>query len=74
MTNAEWQRGFDAWKARCDALCGRLLGMGTDNFPDAPWADYFTDGMEPAEACECAALDWWDAPDEVADMFVDVEE
>lgn len=51
---------FAAWLRKVDAVYGATLGMGMDDLGDAPWYDYFADGMTPREAVAHALTDWQD--------------
>jgi hypothetical protein len=58
---AEWdQAAFDAWFKKVDRLMSARSGLGADDLPDQPYADWFEDGMSPQEAAQLAL-------DEVAD-------
>ena len=54
---------FDEFMKECDKCCTRRFGLGVDDLPDAPWRDYYEDGLSPRDAVECASVDYWDIED-----------
>ena len=54
---------FDQWFKRCDGVTAKTFGLGVDDLPDAPWRDYYEDGLSPRDAVECASVDYWDIED-----------
>lgn len=62
---------FERWMREVDGIIGDVIGLSASDLPDFPSRAYFRDGMTPAEACECAAEDWWDMGEDFADMFRD---
>lgn len=51
---------FKRWFGQVEALYMAKLGMGADDGGDAPWYDYYQDGMSPKEAMATALTDWQD--------------
>ena len=53
---------FEAWLARADAVCCKLVGMSIYDLPDYCYRDAFDDGMTPAAAAKSAlrAAGWED--------------
>lgn len=51
---------FKRWLSEVEALYFAKLGMGMDDGGDAPWYDYYNDGMSPKEAMAHALNDWQD--------------
>ncbi len=51
---------FNGWYNTCDEIVSRKIGVGVEDLPDAPWRDYYEDGLTPHEAIECAKEDAWD--------------
>ena len=50
---------FDTWKRKIDGLCYRLFMISSDDLPDAPWREYYDDGMSPVDSVDCAVIDYW---------------
>lgn len=46
--------GFDAWKAKVDALIQRKTGLSADDLPDFCYVDAFDDGATPAQTARDA--------------------
>lgn len=44
------QRGYDNWKRNVDLLVEQKLGIDTESLPDAPYWDWFQDGMTSKQA------------------------
>ena len=55
---------FEAWMRRVDQLVVSKVGVSVHDLADAPWRDYYTDGMTPSEALETSA-EWTDLPMEL---------
>ena len=51
---------FDEFMFECDVEVTRMIGLGVDDMPDAPWHDFFDDGMSPEDAVQTAIEDHWD--------------
>jgi len=51
---------FETWLRKVDALYISTIGLGMDDLGDAPWYDYWDDGMTPREAVAHALTDWQD--------------
>lgn len=51
---------FDFWMRQVDRAYGARLGLGADDCGDAPWHDYYDDGMSPLDAMAHALTDWQD--------------
>ncbi len=60
---------FESWLRLVDRAYQARLGMGMDDFGDAPWADYFADDMSPLDAMAHALTDWQDAGDEIVEAL-----
>lgn len=54
-------REFHDFMKRVDNLLTRRIGLGHMDLPDAPWYDYYADGLSPRQAIE-ASHDWTDLP------------
>lgn len=50
-------KDFARWMAMADRQCRRDYGVGIDDLPDQPWADWFEDCLSPSEAVEMADFD-----------------
>lgn len=48
---------FMQWMAQVDADLEALLGVGSRDLADAPYRDYFEDGLTPREAADEVVLD-----------------
>lgn len=48
--------GYDAWKAKVDAIVAKKIGFGvtTDDLPDCCLMDWYEDGIKPATAANMA--------------------
>ena len=44
--------GFEGWKMAVDDEVGALVGLSCDDLPDAPYRDWYDEGMSPSEAAE----------------------
>ena len=51
---------FADWLAAIDAILLAEVGLSYRDLGDGPWADYFGDGLSPAEALAAFAADWDD--------------
>lgn len=60
---------FEQWLRDVDAVYGSILGMGMDDLGDAPWHDYWSDGMTPREAVATALTDWQDMDYDLIDSL-----
>lgn len=60
---------FNQWLRRVDAVYGSILGMGMDDLGDAPWYDYWSDGLTPREAVAHALTDWQDMDYDLIDSL-----
>lgn len=60
---------FKEWLSQVDAVYGRVLGLGMDDLGDAPWYDYWSDGLSPREAVAHALIDWQDMDWEMLDTI-----
>jgi len=55
---------FNEFKKDVDRLLVGMIGMSSDDLPDATWRDYFDSELSPIDAILCAADDaWYDEPD-----------
>jgi hypothetical protein len=43
---------FEQWMASVDAVVWEVVGVSVHDFADAPFADWFDDGIEPVEAAQ----------------------
>lgn len=51
---------YEEFMTACEGVVlSKLHHIGLSDLPDAPWRDYYDDGMSPESACECAVLDYW---------------
>jgi len=48
---------FDEWMREVDSHVGSLVMLSVHDLPDAPWWDYWHDGLEPADAVTAAVDD-----------------
>ena len=51
---------FSEFMFECDVEVLRKIGLGINDMPDAPWRDFFDDGMSPDDAVQSALEDHWD--------------
>ena len=51
---------FADWLAAIDTLLLAAAGVSMLDIGDGPWADYFADGLSPADALDAFAADWDD--------------
>lgn len=51
---------FETWMSQVERLYAQKLGLSADSGGDAPWYDYYNDGMSPKEAMATALTDWQD--------------
>jgi len=45
---------FEGWRAQVDAEVSRRIGVGLDDLPDCPTADWFEEGMTVKQAARAA--------------------
>lgn len=50
---------FTAWLERADKLFTAKTGLSIHDMEDAPWFDYFEDGLTPAQALTAARQEWF---------------
>lgn len=53
-TTTKRGRRFDDWRAQVDAEVSRRSGVGLDDLPDCPLADWFENGMTAKQAARAA--------------------
>jgi hypothetical protein len=51
---------FKAWKLSVDRHLVQLVGMTSDDMPDAAWYDYYECELHPLDAIANAADEMWD--------------
>lgn len=51
---------FAEWLAAIDGILLAAVGLSHRDIGDGPWADYYGDGLSPAEALDAYAADWDD--------------
>jgi len=53
---------FEQYMRRVNKHLVSLCGLSSDDLADAPYWDYFEDGMTPRDAAETALVEWndWD--------------
>lgn len=51
----ERMRDFDGWRRALNEACWTLFGLDMDDLPDAPYWDWFADGVGPITAAKRAA-------------------
>jgi hypothetical protein len=56
MSNNTTKNGdaFDRWRAEVDAEVSRRVGIGLDDLPDCPTANWFDEGLTPKQAARAA--------------------
>lgn len=59
---------FDKWMRKVDQKLTNRIGLGSSDLPDAPWFDYWSDGLEPQEAIE-SSVDYTDIPPDLFSRF-----
>lgn len=57
--------GYKTWIDEVDLFLQDRIGLRVDDLADAPWRDYFNDGLDPKEALGLALEDWNDASPEL---------
>lgn len=62
------EQPFDKWLRKVDSKLSLRIGLDSRDLPDAPWWDYWSDGLEPQEAILVSA-EWTEIPDDVLDLF-----
>lgn len=60
---------FKTWKAECNKIVVRNIGMTIDDLPDALWRDYYEDSLQPQAAIDCAIEDAWYDDTIIGDLF-----
>lgn len=51
---------FEAWFHKINRILIAFVGLGIEDLPDGPWADYHAAGMNPKQAIQAYAQDWDD--------------
>lgn len=52
-----WQKGFNQWMAEVDRVLLKRSGFTSDCLADQTYADWYEDGITPAEAAELTLAD-----------------
>jgi hypothetical protein len=59
---------FSQFMRAVDRVYVETIGLGADDLGDAPWYDYFRDGLDAVEAAACAMADYQDVPDDIMEF------
>jgi hypothetical protein len=51
---------FDAWMRKVDRTMEQKIGLDSDDLADAPWMDFFVNGLTPTEAIKDALVEYND--------------
>ena len=60
---------FNEFKKDVDRLLVGMVGLSSDDLPDATWRDYFDSELSPISAIECATDDYWYDELDLADLI-----
>ena len=60
---------FSKFKTDVDRLLVGMVGVTSDDLPDATWRDYFDSELSPISAIECATDDYWYDELDLADLI-----
>ena len=61
---------FNEFKKDVDRLLVGMIGLSSDDLPDATWYDYFDDELSPIDAILCAVDDAWYDEQDLQDLIV----
>ena len=62
---------YTEWLAQIDAILTDAIGLTTSDLPDAPYRDRYDDECTPADTATEFAYDWYDMPDDIAELVAD---
>ena len=60
---------FNEFKKDVDRLLVGMIGLSSDDLPDATWYDYFDSELSPIDAILCAVDDYWYDELDLADLI-----
>lgn len=61
---------FNEFKKDVDRLLVGMIGLSSDDLPDATWYDYFDSELSPIDAILCAVDDAWYDEQDLQDLIV----
>ena len=60
---------FNEFKTDVDKLLVGMVGLSSDDQPDATWYDYFDAELSPIDAILCAVDDYWYDEQDLQDLI-----
>ena len=61
---------FNKFKTDVDRLLVSMVGLSSDDLPDATWYDYFDSELSPIDAILCAVDDAWYDEQDLQDLII----
>ena len=61
---------FNKFKKDVDRLLVSMVGLSSDDLPDATWYDYFDSELSPIDAILCAVDDAWYDEQDLQDLII----
>ena len=61
---------FNEFKTDVDKLLVGMVGLSSDDLPDATWYDYFDAELSPIDAILCAVDDYWYDEQDLQDLII----